>query len=134
MSSGNVIEQVDREHLIIHNTTPAYIKRFDIDFLRTAILASSRREGFYVIANISRKTLDQTGDGHFTPIGGYHNESDKVLLFDTARFKYPPHWADVGLLFKATQTLDSDMQKTRGIITLSRKIKNDDSDTHQLVS
>ncbi len=50
------------------------------------------------MANISRKVLSQTGDGHFTPIGGYHEKTDKVLLFDTARFKYPPHWVDIELL------------------------------------
>jgi glutathione gamma-glutamylcysteinyltransferase len=53
----------------------------------------------YAIGNISRKVLKQTGDGHFTPFSGYHTESDRVLLFDTARFKYPPHWIDVNLLY-----------------------------------
>ena len=24
--------------------------------------------------------------------GGYHAERDMVLILDTARFKYPPHW------------------------------------------
>lgn len=85
----------DQSKMLHHNTSAAYIKRFDLDFLRTAILSSSRRQGLYLMANISRKTLLQTGDGHFTPIGGYHIDSDKVLLFDTARYKYPPHWVNL---------------------------------------
>ncbi len=99
LDSGNIIDIADNSQVLIHNTTPAYIKRCDLEFFRTATLVSSRRQGLYIIANISRKTLDQTGDGHFTPIGGYHTQSDKALLFDTARFKYPPHWVDLDLLF-----------------------------------
>jgi glutathione gamma-glutamylcysteinyltransferase len=40
----------------------------------------------------SRKVLGQTGDGHFSPVGGYHPGKDLALIMDTARFKYPPHW------------------------------------------
>lgn len=36
----------------------------------------------------SRKNLGQSGDGHFSPIGGYNREKDLVLLLDVARFKY----------------------------------------------
>jgi hypothetical protein len=32
------------------------------------------------------------GDGHFSPIGGFHTQRDLVLILDTARFKYAPHW------------------------------------------
>ena len=32
------------------------------------------------------------GDGHFSPLGGYHEARDLVLILDTARFKYAPHW------------------------------------------
>ncbi|CDW83605.1 glutathione gamma-glutamylcysteinyltransferase [Stylonychia lemnae] len=109
--------------MLHHNTSAAYIKRFDLNFMRTAILSTSRRQGLYLMANISRKTLLQTGDGHFTPIGGYHISSDKVLLFDTARYKYPPHWVDINSLFEATQTIDSDTNKLRGIIAFSSKLK-----------
>jgi hypothetical protein len=49
----------------------------------------------FVIAAYSRKELLQTGDGHYSPIGGYHAPSDSVLILDVARFKYPPHWCVV---------------------------------------
>ena len=29
------------------------------------------------------------GDGHFSPLGGYNEDKDMVLILDTARFKYP---------------------------------------------
>ena len=36
--------------------------------------------------------LLQTGDGHFSPVAGYHAGTDSVLVLDVARFKYPPYW------------------------------------------
>lgn len=45
-----------------------------------------------IIASYSRPVLNQSGAGHFSPIGGYNMRSDMVLIMDVARFKYPPHW------------------------------------------
>lgn len=36
--------------------------------------------------------LLQTGSGHFSPVGGYHDGRDMEFVLDVARFKYPPHW------------------------------------------
>lgn len=33
----------------------------------------------------TRKAFGQTGDGHFSPIGGYHGARDLVLILDTVR-------------------------------------------------
>jgi glutathione gamma-glutamylcysteinyltransferase len=54
----------------------------------------------------SRKVLGQTGDGHFSPVGGYHPGKDLALIMDTARFKYPPHWVPLSLLFEAMKATD----------------------------
>lgn len=35
----------------------------------------------------SRRTLGQTGDGHFSPVAAYAAESDMTLVLDVARFK-----------------------------------------------
>jgi glutathione gamma-glutamylcysteinyltransferase len=94
----------------------------DFDLFQTAVYAASRVEGFLQIVNLSRQTLEQTGDGHFCPIGGFNLKAQKVLLMDTARFKYPPHWVDIDLLFDAMRTLDTDTQKQRGFIMLSKKL------------
>jgi len=58
------------------------------------------------MVNVSRKILDQTGDGHFCPIGGFNNNAKKVLMLDTARFKYPPHWVDIDLLYDSIKSID----------------------------
>ena len=38
-----------------------------------------------MIVSYSRKALGQTGDGHYSPIGGYHAATDQVLILDVAR-------------------------------------------------
>jgi len=60
------------------------------------------------VCNYSRKALGQTGDGHFSPIGGYEAEADRVLMLDVARFKYPAHWVNRDELFNALVSIDSD--------------------------
>ena len=61
-----------------------------------------------LVATYSRGVLKQTGTGHFSPIAGYHPGSDRVLILDTARFKYPPHWVQLSLLFEAMTKVDSE--------------------------
>ena len=57
-------------------------------------------EGYFCL-NYDRSVVQQTGTGHFSPIAAYDSETDSALVLDTARFKYPPHWVGVGLLFQA---------------------------------
>lgn len=71
-----------------------------------------------LIVSYSRQSLGQTGGGHFSPIGGYHAEKDLVLLMDVARFKYPPHWAPLQMLWSAMESIDSSSGKTRGYLHL----------------
>ena len=73
----------------------------------------------YLIVSYTRKVLGQTGTGHFSPIGAYDEASDSVLLLDTARFKYGPHWVKVDLLFDALVPLDPSTNKSRGFMVLS---------------
>jgi hypothetical protein len=56
----------------------------------------------------------QTGTGHFSPIGGYHAGQDMALILDVARFKYPPHWVPLPLLWEAMNTIDESTGLLRG--------------------
>ena len=73
----------------------------------------------HIIASYSRKTLQQTGDGHFSPVGGYNRANDLVLVLDVARFKYPPHWVPLPLLHEAMSHLDPSTGLPRGYLHLS---------------
>ena len=63
----------------------------------------------------------QTGTGHFSPIGGYHAQKDMVLILDVARFKYPPHWVPLTLLWDAMDTIDKATGLHRGYALLIYK-------------
>eukprot|EP00123_Amoebidium_parasiticum_P001717 comp12879_c1_seq1/m.8066 comp12879_c1_seq1/g.8066 ORF comp12879_c1_seq1/g.8066 comp12879_c1_seq1/m.8066 type:complete len:490 (-) comp12879_c1_seq1:203-1672(-) len=95
--------------------------QFREDVLRSCTEAGV---GGFVLAGYSRKEFLQTGDGHYSPIGGYHRASDSVLILDVARFKYPPHWVPLGLLWKSMHRLDPDTGMPRGYMVLK---KQDDS-------
>ena len=41
----------------------------------------------FVVASYDRRSLGQTGTGHFSPIAAYEKSSDSVLILDVARFK-----------------------------------------------
>lgn len=56
----------------------------------------------------------QTGTGHFSPIGGYHAGKDMALILDVARFKYPPHWVPLSLLWEAMNSVDITTGQHRG--------------------
>ena len=72
-----------------------------------------------IIVSYSRKALNQTGDGHYSPIGGYHSETDQVLILDVARFKYPPHWVPLTTLWESMAYVDAETGRSRGFMILS---------------
>lgn len=61
----------------------------------------------------------QTGTGHFSPIAGYHTGQDMALILDVARFKYPPHWVPLPLLWEAMNTIDESTGLLRGSLLFS---------------
>ncbi|CAG8608017.1 5692_t:CDS:2, partial [Acaulospora colombiana] len=73
----------------------------------------------FMVISFSRQSLQQTGDGHFSPIGAYNIERNMALVLDVARFKYPPYFASVDLLFDAMQPLDKVTNLPRGYFILS---------------
>lgn len=72
-----------------------------------------------LIVSYSRATLKQTGSGHFSPIGGYCSELDMVLIMDVARFKYPPHWVPLSVLYEAMCSVDDETGVSRGYMMVS---------------
>ena len=57
------------------------------EFKETVMKACSTGE-YHVIVSYSRRALNQTGGGHFSPVAGYSPSHDLALILDTARFKY----------------------------------------------
>lgn len=92
------LARCNRLNVVRHNPPPLTTeisedeKLSGIDKFRTSIVETVRANQSILVVSYCRKTLGQTGLGHFSPLAGYNAASDKVLLMDVARFKYPPHW------------------------------------------
>ncbi|KAJ3323457.1 hypothetical protein HDV06_001734 [Boothiomyces sp. JEL0866] len=83
--------------------------------------SSCKTPGEVMVVSYCRKTLGQTGDGHFSPVGGYNAENNMVLILDVARFKYPSYWVPFDILWESLFPLDSETQKPRGYSILKKK-------------
>ena len=73
----------------------------------------------FVLVNYLRKSIDQERGGHISPVAAYHEESDRFLILDVARYKYPPVWVTAEDLWNSTRTVDSVSGKTRGLVLVS---------------
>eukprot|EP00026_Physarum_polycephalum_P003427 Phypoly_transcript_03438.p1 GENE.Phypoly_transcript_03438~~Phypoly_transcript_03438.p1 ORF type:complete len:567 (+),score=91.55 Phypoly_transcript_03438:620-2320(+) len=91
-----------------------------LDAFRQAIKEATSQESLHLVVSYSRKALGQTGQGHYSPVGGYHPEKDLALMLDVARFKYAPHWVPVETLWNSMQVLDEETKKPRGYYVLTR--------------
>ena len=74
--------------------------------------------GYFVVTSFSRRSLNQTGDGHFSPVAAYDPETDSCLVLDVARFKYAPYWVTVQDLYDAMIPHDAMTDKSRGWILM----------------
>lgn len=101
-------------------TANRYTERSLDEFRQDVKRITSTAHGIHMVAAYSRKVLEQTGDGHFSPIGGYHPQRDLVLLLDVARFKYPPHWVPLPLLWQAFEPPDPATNRSRGYVLLQK--------------
>ncbi|GIL75768.1 hypothetical protein Vretimale_5299 [Volvox reticuliferus] len=90
-----------------------------LEQFRSEVQSVCRSGEEHIVVSYSRKAFLQTGDGHFSPIGGYHSERDLVLVLDVARFKYPPHWVPLPMLYNAMSYLDPETDRPRGYMRLA---------------
>jgi len=73
----------------------------------------------YVIVNYDRSEVGQESLGHISPLAAYDAPSDRFLLLDVARYKYPPVWVAAADLFRAMRTTDPSTGKSRGFVLVS---------------
>ena len=74
----------------------------------------------FVLVNYLRAQVGQEKGGHISPIAAYNEHTDRFLILDVARYKYPPVWVEAKDLWQAMATVDSTSGKTRGFVLVSR--------------
>ncbi|KAJ2455471.1 hypothetical protein EV183_000803 [Coemansia sp. RSA 2336] len=90
------------------------------EFLRD-IKYVTQRDDIFMVLSFSRAVMGQTGDGHFSPIGAYHPQTNQALVLDSARYKYPSWFADVDKLYDSLQPVDPETNLPRGYFMISRQ-------------
>ena len=85
-----------------------------IEAFRRELISNASSQSDWLIVNYDRRVLGQKGGGHISPVSAYAAAEDKVLLLDTAAYKYPFHWIPVEDLYGAMATADSELGTSRG--------------------
>jgi hypothetical protein len=74
--------------------------------------------GDRLVVNYQRSAIAQQGSGHISPIAAYDSRSDRVLILDVARYRYPAVWVESEALWRAMGTVDKASGQSRGLLSL----------------
>ncbi len=92
----------------------------DISQFRQLVADNLKQPNNFVLVNYLRKSIGQETGGHISPIAAYDQSTDRFLILDVSRYKYPPVWVKAQELWQAIATVDLDGGKTRGFVLISR--------------
>ena len=110
--------------LVNDNAKGTTLKQSSEALFRNSILACCRRSSLLLTLNFHRKTLGQTGIGHFSPIAAYNSKRDLALILDVAKFKYDSYWCSVPQLYEALKPLDTTSNQSRGFLINKKKYED----------
>jgi Phytochelatin synthase len=89
-----------------------------LDAFRTSAIATLETPHEYLVVNYYRPDVGQAGGGHFSPVAAYDAVTDRFLILDVTRGKYPPAWVPATRLFSAMNAVDSDSGLSRGFVVI----------------
>jgi Phytochelatin synthase len=91
-----------------------------VDEFRKVARSYLGEPGHFVLINYLRRAIGQEDGGHISPLGAYDGKTDRFLILDVARYRYPPVWVTTTDIFDAMNTRDSDNEnKTRGFVLVT---------------
>jgi hypothetical protein len=90
----------------------------DLERFRALVIENLSVRDKFVIVNYLRKTIGQERGGHISPIAAYNRRTDRFLILDVSRYKYPPVWVKAIDLWQAIRTMDAN--KTRGFVLVGK--------------
>jgi hypothetical protein len=105
------------------NTTVYHSADTSIDEFRTLAVKNLDDSRNFILINYLRKIIGQEKGGHISPLAAYHEKTDRFLILDVSRYKYPPVWVTAEKLWQSMATIDSDANKTRGFVVVSAGLK-----------
>lgn len=100
-------------------TVVVHAANSDLDSFRRAAVGNLATTGNVMLVNYLRERLGQGDPGHISPIAAHDAASDRILVLDTAAYKWPATWVTTSDLFDAMNTTDPASGKTRGYVEVS---------------
>lgn len=100
----------------VHHSADSSLEEF-----RTLVVKNLQEPGNFVLVNYLRKAIGQEKGGHISPLAAYNQQTDRFLILDVSRYKYPPVWVKAEDLWQAMATVDPDSGKTRGFVLVSAR-------------
>jgi Phytochelatin synthase len=97
-----------------------YASDMTLDEFRNLTAKNLQQPNNVVTVNYLRQSIGQQKWGHISPIAAYNDRTDRFLILDVSRNKYPPVWVKAQQLWEAMATIDSESGKTRGLVLVSR--------------
>ncbi|MGI8503881.1 MAG: phytochelatin synthase family protein [Hassallia sp.] len=91
-----------------------------LEKFRSLAAENLKQPGNFILINYLRKEIGQEKGGHISPLAAYNEQTDRFLILDVSRYKYPPVWVRAADLWKAMSTTDSESRKTRGFVFVSK--------------
>jgi Phytochelatin synthase len=98
----------------VHRPVPGGLLTF-----RAAVERNLASDNDYLLVNYQRQVLGQDPIGHISPLAAYDRQSDRVLIMDTADYKYPPAWVPLPALYDAMAAVDPETGRPRGWVEVS---------------
>jgi hypothetical protein len=90
-----------------------------VDGFREVVQRNLADPDDFLLVNYERGVLGQGSVGHISPLAAYDLETDRVLIMDTASYKYPPTWVPLPMLYEAMKTTDTATGRLRGYVAVS---------------
>ncbi len=94
--------------------------QISLERFRLLLRSNMLEPGDRLLVNYDRRALGQAGGGHISPVAAYHEASDRVLILDVARYRYPSMWVPVTDLWHAMRMVDGSSGRSRGLVSIRR--------------
>lgn len=120
--NGMTLDQLGR--LIEAHGLVAEVRHADessVAQFRTQARAALATPGQHVAVNYLRAALGQLSGGHISPLAAFDAATDRFLVMDVSRYKYPPVWVSTETLFSAMDSVDeNNAGRRRGYVLIRR--------------
>ena len=101
----------------VHHADDSSVAQF-----RAQAQAALATPDHHVVVNYLRTTLGQQSGGHISPLAAFDAATDRFLVMDVSRYKYPPVWVSTAALFDAMDSADAgNGGHRRGFVLISSR-------------